>query len=212
MRTTAAAIGCAFVLLVAVSVHPAWSQEGRRYVGVSFGQAEHLDGCARASVPCNNKVNSWKLFAGYQFNRYFAADLAYTDLGELSGSGPVRGADVTLNTEVTAWDLVGVGSWPVIDRFSLYGKLGLYRAETEVRRTESRIVFAGVFGQFPVTQTTSTSANKKNTDATFGIGARYDITRNFALRAQWQRYQDVGGSEVGQSDIDVLSAGLMYRF
>jgi len=44
------------------------------------------------------------------------------------------------------------------------------------------------------------------------VGARYDVTRNVAVRAEWQRYSDMGGGNVGESDVDVMSLGLQYQF
>lgn len=48
---------------------------------------------------------------------------------------------------------------------------------------------------------------------TLPTGALYDFTQNVAVRTEWQRYQDVGGDNVGgESDIDVLSVGVQYLF
>ena len=96
---------------------------------------------------------------------------------------------------------MGVGSIPVMDRFSLYGKLGLYHAETKRNIT-------GTLG--PITSTDNDK--ETNTDLTFAFGARFDITRNLGLRAEWQRYLDVGGGEIGEDDVDVLSVGVLWRF
>jgi opacity protein-like surface antigen len=38
----------------------------------------------------------------------------------------------------------------------------------------------------------------------FGVGAAFNFTRNFAIRAEWERLND--------SEIDILSIGLQYRF
>ena len=41
----------------------------------------------------------------------------------------------------------------------------------------------------------------------------FDITRNIALRGEWQRYSDFGGGQVGgETDVDVMSLGVMVRF
>jgi hypothetical protein len=32
------------------------------------------------------------------------------------------------------------------------------------------------------------------------------------VRAEWQRYQDIGGGNIGEGDVDVMSIGLIYRF
>jgi OmpA-OmpF porin, OOP family len=103
-----------------------------------------------------------------------------------------------VSIEATAWELVAVGSLPVAERFSLFGKLGLYRADTDVS-----IAFTGAG---------TATDNDSNTDLTFGVGARYDFTRNLGLRAERQRYSDVKAGDFGDSNVDVLSLGIIYRF
>jgi hypothetical protein len=83
--------------------------------------------------------------------------------------------------------------FPVVDRFSAYGKLGLYRGETEDNTN---------FGP---------SAKETNTDITFGFGARYDFGK-LGVFGQWQRYADIGGGDIGESDVDVISLGLLIKF
>jgi OOP family OmpA-OmpF porin len=56
------------------------------------------------------------------------------------------------------------------------------------------------------------SATDKSTDLTYGIGARYFITRNFGARVEWQRYQKVGGDNTGTDDVDLFSVGALYAF
>jgi opacity protein-like surface antigen len=88
--------------------------------------------------------------------------------------------------------LVGVAGVPFANRFFAYGKSGFYRAETEV----SSALLA---------------ASDKNTGATFGAGVRFNLTRNIGIRAEWQRYGNVGGGNVGKDDVDVLSASGLYQ-
>ncbi|HZD20493.1 MAG TPA: outer membrane beta-barrel protein, partial [Burkholderiales bacterium] len=60
---------------------------------------------------------------------------------------------------------------------------------------------------------TATSSDKDTTtDLTFGLGAAFDINRNFGVRAEYQKYKDMGGSNVGKSDVDAMSIGVLYRF
>ena len=56
-------------------------------------------------------------------------------------------------------------------------------------------------------------------DLTFGVGVRYDLTPKVAVRAQWQRYLDMGGPNVALgagtgdlSSVDVLGVGFFWRF
>jgi OOP family OmpA-OmpF porin len=181
----------------------AWSQDAGIYVGASIGQSKAKEFCddPPGGFSCDDNDTAWKVLAGYQFNRHLGAEAGYTDLGEFGASGVLGGVSVTGTVGVTAFELVGVGSFPVMDRFSLYGKLGFYRAETEQNVT-------GTLGTVTITENTT----EKNTDLTFAFGARFDITRNLGIRAEWQRYLDVGGDDVGEDDVDLLSVGLIYRF
>ena len=148
------------------------------YVGGSLGQSDFKE--------LDDEDTAWKIFGGYEINRNFAVELGYTNLGEVSRPGA--------SVEATAWELVGVGSFPVADRFSIYGKLGGYRAETEAR-------LLGL------------SRDESNNGITYGVGAQYDFTRTVGVRAEWQRYADVGDDNVGgEGDIDVLSVGLRVKF
>ena len=195
-RTIAAA---ALAILIAT---PAWSQDAGFYLGASIGQSRAKDFCDDSGgFSCDDKDTAWKLLGGYQFNRHLAIEAGYTDLGEVGVSGVLSGVSVRGTVEVTAFELMGVGSIPLMDRFSLYGKLGLYHAETKQNVT-------GSLGTVTVTD----NDKEKNTDLTFAFGARFDITRNLGVRAEWQRYLDVGGGEIGEDDVDVLSVGLLFRF
>jgi OOP family OmpA-OmpF porin len=150
------------------------------YIGGTLGQSEYKDGCNGLS-DCDKKDTAWRILGGYKFNQYFAAELGYHDLGEASAqAGAVEG---------NAWEVVGLASYPVIDKLSVYGKLGLYRGELE-----------------------APSAKETNSDITYGLGLQYDVLKNVGVRGEWQRYNKMGGGEVVETDVDVLSIGVVYRF
>jgi hypothetical protein len=46
----------------------------------------------------------------------------------------------------------------------------------------------------------------------FGVGVKYDIDGNIGVRAELQRFQGIGNSTTGKSDVDSISASLVYRF
>jgi OOP family OmpA-OmpF porin len=150
------------------------------YIGGTIGQAELKDACSGVG-DCDEKDTAWRILGGYQFNRYFAAEIGYHHLGEASAPG------ATL--EATAWELVAVGAYPIVNQLSVYGKLGVYRGELEVP-----------------------GAEETNTDLTYGIGLQYDFLRNVGLRGEWQRYSKMGGGALVETDVDVLSVGVVYRF
>jgi len=162
-------------------------------VGGSVGQSKFNVDCRGAN--CDDTDTAFRVFGGYDFNRHFGVELGYADLGKLTvSSGPVSG-----DLKATVWDLLAVGKLPIADKFSLYGKLGMYRAETKVSGS-----VAG-FG--------SGSQKDNNTDLTYAIGGGYDFNKNLGVRLEWQRYSKVGSDNTGgDGDIDVYGIGVVYRF
>ena len=187
-----AILGAASAILFA---GPAFAQDTGFYAGATIGQSEAGDACtgvSGAGVSCDDKDTAWRILGGYQVNRNFAVEFGYTDLGEVSASGP--GGNVTIET--TAFELVAVGILPIADRFSAYGKIGMYRAETDAT----------------VNVPGFTSSSESNTDLTFGVGVRYDFTKNLGVRGEYQKYSDVGGGDIGEDDVDVFSIGVIWKF
>jgi len=119
-----------------------------------------------------------KVFGGYQINKTFSAEFGYTDLGDVAVIGQTAKAN--------AWELVGLAKFPVGNRVSLYGLLGL--AKVDFERT--------VLG-------VRTSEN--DTQLTIGFGGQYDFTPQLGVRGQWQRYDT-------DQEIDVFSIGFVYKF
>jgi len=185
----------------------AFAQEAAQgfYAGVSLGEARFPNACsANAGVTlsnCNDSNTTWKLFGGHQFSPNFAWEVGYNDFGRVSSDAvaSVGGSMVagSAKVEATAWELSGIGSLPLASQFSIYGKLGAYYA-----KTKSSTNLPGV----------STSATNHNSNFTFGLGARYDFTKNIGLRAEWQRFPKVGADFTSKGDIDVLAIGGLYRF
>lgn len=62
---------------------------------------------------------------GYRFNPWFAVELGYLDGGTPDFND--TGFDGRVDTEVdlAAWQLAGIGTWPVAERWELYIKLGV---------------------------------------------------------------------------------------
>jgi len=171
---------------------PAFAQDQGWYAGLHLGQSTAKDGCDGVSGPgitCDDGDTAWRILGGYQFNKNLAVELGYSDLGEVSASGPGGSASI----ESTVFELVAVGSWPFTPNFSAYGKAGMYRSETDASAP-------GI------------SESESNTGLTYGLGVRWDFTKNLAARAEYQIYSDVGGGNIGESDVDVISVGVLWKF
>jgi OOP family OmpA-OmpF porin len=176
------------------------TQETGAYAGLSIGQTKGTCTGTAAGASCDDSDMAWKIFGGYQFMRFLGAEIAYTDLGKVKSSASATAFGLTASssaeTKLNAWEIVAVGSYPIgTSGFAPYAKLGFYRGEA---KTSSSTSVTGL-------PTVSTSSKETQNDFTGGLGVRYDITRNFAVRAEWQRYN-------GDADLDVYSIGAMYKF
>lgn len=139
----------------------------------------------------------WKLYGGYRFNQYFAAELAYVDLGtaeaDVNITAPVAGS-ANVEAEADGVTLALIGRYPFNDKFSAFAKAGAFFWEVE--------------GQASVTvlgATTTLGDDDDGTDFVFGLGADYALTDHISLRAEWERYDM-------DEDVDMFSAGIEYRF
>jgi OOP family OmpA-OmpF porin len=182
--------GAALALPAAAQVN--WSSA---YIGGGIGQSKFKDGCTGvgAGFTCDDTDTAFKIFGGYQFNRYIAAELGYTDLGKAKASG----SGINIEAKGSAWEASAVGSYPVMDQLLLLGRLGAYYGEGKLSG--------------------AASGSKKTTNLTLGLGVEYDFTKNLGLRGEWQRYSklkthnDATGLE-GESDVDVFGVSVLYRF
>jgi len=161
------------------------------YVGATIGQSKFKNSCTGlpAGFSCDEKDTAWRLLGGYQFTPNIAAEFGYHNFGETKASG--GGLDV--KDKASAWELVAVGMMPIANQFGIYGKLGGHHSESKV---ESNV--AGVGGK------------DTGNGLTFGAGLQWDVMAPLGLRAEWQRYQRVGG--VSDNKVDVLGVGAVWRF
>jgi OOP family OmpA-OmpF porin len=169
---------------------PAFSQDQGFYAGLNFGQSKLKDACSGGTI-CDDKDTALSIFAGYQLNRNFGFEFAYTDLGKATESGLFGGVPVTASLEATGFEFSAVGTIPINQQFSLYGKLGFFMWDADLK---------GTVGGIPV------SVSDDGTDLTIAIGARFSFTKNFAMQVQWQRY------ELDDFDVDVIGVGILFRF
>ncbi|MFB3083627.1 MAG: outer membrane beta-barrel protein [Gammaproteobacteria bacterium] len=119
-----------------------------------------------------------KLFAGYRFRPNLAVEAAFVDLGKV---------DVLIFPDALKQDGLAielVATLPIGDKGAFFGKAGFFNWEV---------------GAFGVTD--------DGTDETFGIGGEYRFGNNWAVRVEWQRFNNVSGG-----DIDLISASVLYSF
>lgn len=187
----------------AAAAPPARAQDLGFYAGAALGQAKFKDACTGITGAgfvggCDDKDTAWKIFGGYQFHRNVGVELGYVDFGEATASGTLLGLPATAAADAKALELVAVGSIPLTQQFSAYGKLGAYRWDIDTSVTAGAAAAGG---------------GDKGTDFTYGVGLKYDFTRNIAARAEFQRYNNLGETNTtGQSDVNMWTVGLMFKF
>jgi OOP family OmpA-OmpF porin len=133
--------------------------------------------------------NVYKAFVGYEYNRYFATEAFYADLGkvELKGNG-VSNTDL----ESKAYGLSLVGKLPITDWFELFAKAGMAKWETDVD---------GHLGNASVDLD-----DNDGIDPVYGAGAQLNF-HPLLLRAEYERYDFDSDYEV-----DSFTASVGWQF
>lgn len=143
----------------------------------------------------------FKAFGGYQFNKYIALESGYFDLGEfgfLANTLPAGTLNGTIKVKGLNFD--AVVSLPFTDKFSVFGRGGLNYAEAKDNFSGSGLVIV-----------TNPNRSKRSPNYKFGAGLQYDFTQAFGLRLEAERYR-IDDAVGNKGDIDLFSAGLLYRF
>lgn len=177
------------------------------YVGAGVGQADQRDTCDDAIGSCDDDDLGWKVFAGYKFNKYLAIEGGSVDFGQADGDTFFLNVDTleivpgTLEIKVDGFFLSGMAEWPINNKFSVLVKLGMIYWDIEFDATDvaDNLELIG-------------DEDENGTDVFYGLGAQYKITDNLALRAEWERFNNIGDSEIGATDIDLISGGIVLQF
>lgn len=186
------------------------------YFGGSLGKSSlkdnsgcsSLDGIFNPGFSCNENDTDtgFKVFAGMNFTPTIAGEFGYVDLGKftINANGNIRGIPVGINGDAKAhgWTVSGVLTLPIANQLSFLARLGLNDWKVEESASGSG---GGV----------SASANQSatGTDPYFGLGLQYAMNKNLGLRGEWERYKNLGDTDTtGQSDVDLLSVGMIYKF
>ncbi len=152
----------------------------------------------------DDRDTGWKVFAGYQWNPNFAIEGGWVDLGKFNTAVSRAGGTASVDYKLQGFFLDAVGVIPVSEQFSLFGKVGtIYSdASTDVAGTLAPALSAAGFR----------SDSKNDFNLTAGLGAQYDFTRTFGLRAEWERYFNVDFGNNSSKDADLLSVSAVFSF
>lgn len=187
------------------------------YAGISAGEsrtklngeslnAQFLDFAYSSSqTETDQRGAAYRVFGGYQLNRYVGLEAGYVDFGKSNiRANVVPTGSFERRIKTVGVDISLVGTVPVTERLALFARAGALSSERKTRYAASGDVeiLAGVQG-----------STARQTKAVLGAGLTYNFTNSIALRAEFaqtDKFPDELLSE--KSRIDMYSVGLQYRF
>ncbi|MCX5877385.1 MAG: outer membrane beta-barrel protein [Deltaproteobacteria bacterium] len=214
MKYVRASVTLGLVALTAIATPFAKADDSSGvYVGGNIGQSRaRIDedritnaltgaGFTTTGFEDDNHDLGFKLFGGYQFNKYLAVEGGYFDLGkfDFTSTGVPTGT-LSGNIKVRGVNLDVVGILPITEKFSAFGRVGANYAKTE----DSFVGGGSLTALNP-------NPTKRDTNYKFGLGLQYAFNDALAMRAEAERYR-INDAVGNDGDIDLISVGLVYRF
>jgi len=206
----------------AVSTPAAAADEAGWYGGISVGEsrayvddvriATQLRGSSltMTTIDDNDRDIGYKLFAGRKFNRHFALEAGYFNLGEFEFAAQTLPAgSLSGTTKFQGLNLDAVGILPITEKFAALGRVGLTYTETKGAYLGTGAVSA--LNAAGANAVGNPSPKESEGSYKYGLGVQYDFTRSLALRGEWERYR-VSDAVGNKGDVDLLLIGLVYTF
>lgn len=145
-----------------------------------------------------------RFFAGYNFNKYIGVEVGYSDLGESSVTvlDAVNGLTDYYKFAVTGYGISVVGNLPINNKFSAFGKLGVFSWNSDIN---AEVDLGFPFGVI------SADISESGTVPVIGIGAIYRFTKNFSIRGEIEHIA-IDKADAGTGDFNVVTANAMFHF
>ncbi len=204
------------IALASVSVllaGPALAQDNYSYIGLSGGQsraklneqglASGLVGAGQTAslTGSDSKDRGYKLFGGYQLNRYLGFELGYFNLGKFDfDASTVPAGTLHGKMKVQGINADLVGQLPITDRLSALARVGVNYA-----RTRDRFTTTGA--------ATVANARISDKDANYkvGFGLQYAMADWMQMRLEAERYR-LSDAVGGKFNANLYSVGLVFPF
>jgi OOP family OmpA-OmpF porin len=154
------------------------------------------------SIATDRRDAGYKLFLGYQMNRYVGFELGYFNLGKY-GFANTTTPNGRLTGEIRAQgaNLDVVGTLPVTEKFAVLGRVGTVYART-------RAEFQGT-GAVTVT---NPHPSRREANMKLGVGMQYAFNDSFMMRAEGEDYRVNDGVGSGKGHIRMYSVSFVFPF
>jgi len=162
------------------------------YVGFGVGSASYqVDLSAAGGGSYDDSGTGTKLYSGYAFNRYFAAELDIYNFAEASAgsieTSPGSGTFVSATASMKGIGAYAVGMYPVSKSVNLIAKLGMLRWDADLTVDNN-------------------SASNDGSDVAYGLAVSYAFTKELLVVAEWEAFN------TDNPEVLLLSAGFRFNF
>ena len=182
--------------VMTVSTVPTFAQG--LYLGGSLGQAQADDACDDLDNvgfvgSCDDDDTAWKATVGYHFTPNWGLEAFYADFGTVDVNGNIGGAATSTEADLYGFGTAVVGTMPLTDQFSVFGKAGLL-IDWDVDYS----------GSISSPSTSFDFDEDGSSDVMYGFGADYAFSDDLSIRAEWEHFDEI--------EVDFFSAGFVYKF
>ena len=131
---------------------------------------------------------SFRLNAGWQFSDVFFLEAGYHSFGTFDEELDIGGVLSDVSVEADGYTLGAALGFPLGENLSLFGRAGAFfwDANADVNNI--------------------TLATPEDENLYYGAGADFKVSERLSLIGDWTRY------ELDETDSDVISIGIRYRF
>lgn len=183
------------------------------YGGGSIGQSQaRIDedrinasllaaGLTTTSMSKDQHDIGFKLFGGYQFNRYVALEGGYFNLGKFGfTSTTVPVGTLTGQIKLQGVNLDLVGSLPLGERWTVLGRVGAQYAQAKDSFSSTGAVSVG-----------NPNPSKSAINYKYGAGLQYELNPSILVRAEAERYR-VDDAVGNRGDVNFFAVSLVFPF
>lgn len=194
------------LLLSAVYVAPAFAADEGGFINLDLGTASFSNATTQFSTTNFGNPGAITFGGGYHFNQNLAVEAGYSIIGDSSVNTPVFvGVTITEKLKTSSFQVAAVGTLPINEKFSVFGKLGLASTKIDYSASVTNATFVpGVL--------TSTSGSKTN--LMFGLGGQFNFNPQWGIRLQYLDLGKIQLSATGAPNIGlkITSIGGVYNF
>jgi OOP family OmpA-OmpF porin len=185
-------LAAAALIALAATAASAASAEGAYVVGEVTHSNASLDGTTGNS-------NKWRLQGGYRFSPNLAVEGGYIDFGNASYQAAYDGGTASGTVKAAGLDAAALFSLPINAKVSVFGKAGIVAARVKSSLTAAA---PGI----------SNDASTTVVRPLVGFGTEVALTDKVSLRLDYDHVSGLGDSSTGKMNVDMVSAGLGYKF